>query len=117
MANIMISACAKACPRRSAKACCATQDYEVYVRDRSPQAHFTGRNYVLPRIGPEGAPIVSVNTTKVKVKIFRVGDRNLLPTIRSEDFLAQLSRNAAETVRRQRRPEDLVRNARCRNPS
>ncbi len=67
------------------------QDYKVYVRDRSPQAHFTGRNYVLPRIGPEGAPIVSVNTTKVKVKIFRVGDRNLLPTIRSEDFLAQLS--------------------------
>ncbi len=67
------------------------QDAKVYVRDRSPQAHFTGRNYVLPRIGPEGVPIVSVNTTKVKVKIFRVGDRNLLPTIRSEDFLAQLS--------------------------
>ena len=67
------------------------QDYQVYVRDRSPQAHFTGRNYVLPRIGPEGAPIVSVNTTKVNVRIFRVGDRNLLPTIRSEDFLAQLS--------------------------
>ena len=67
------------------------QDYQVYVRDRSPQAHFTGRNYVLPRVGPEGVPIVSVNTSRVKVKIFRVGDRNLLPTIRSEDFLAQLS--------------------------
>jgi alpha-2-macroglobulin len=68
-----------------------SQDYKVYVRDRSPQAHFTGRNYVLPRVGPEGVPVVSVNTTKVKVKVFRVGDRNLLPTIRSEDFLAQLS--------------------------
>ncbi|HUO55442.1 MAG TPA: alpha-2-macroglobulin family protein, partial [Rhodoblastus sp.] len=66
-------------------------DYAVYVRDRSPQARFTGRNYVLPRIGPEGVPVVSVNTTKVKVEIFRVGDRNLLPTIRSDDFLSQLS--------------------------
>ncbi|WP_296709129.1 alpha-2-macroglobulin [Rhodoblastus sp.] len=68
-----------------------TQDYAIYVRDRSPQARFTGRNYVLPRVGPEGVPVVSVNTSKVKVEIFRIGDRNLLPTIRSEDFLAQLS--------------------------
>ncbi len=66
-------------------------DYDVYVRDRSPQARFTGRNYVLPRIGPEGAPVVTVNSSRVKIDIFRVGDRNLLPTIRSEDFLAQLS--------------------------
>ncbi len=66
-------------------------DYQIYVRDRSPQARFTGRNYVLPRIGPEGAPVVSVNTSRVKIDIFRVGDRNLLPTIRSDDFLAQLS--------------------------
>ncbi|MCI4677846.1 alpha-2-macroglobulin family protein [Rhodoblastus acidophilus] len=66
-------------------------DYVVFVRDRSPQAHFTGRNYVLPRIGPEGVPIVSVNTARVKVRIFRIGDRNLLPTVSSEDFLAQLS--------------------------
>ncbi|NNC01234.1 hypothetical protein HI113_46075, partial [Corallococcus exiguus] len=27
-------------------------DYEIYVRDRSPQARFTGRNYVLPSTGP-----------------------------------------------------------------
>ncbi len=65
-------------------------DYDIYVRDRSPQARFTGRNYVLPRVGPEGAPVVSVNTSKVKIEIFRVGDRNLLPTIRSQDFLSQL---------------------------
>jgi uncharacterized protein YfaS (alpha-2-macroglobulin family) len=68
-----------------------TQDYEIYIRDRSPQARFTGRNYVLPRIGPEGVPIVSVNTSKVKVELFRIGDRNLEPTVRSEDFLTQLS--------------------------
>lgn len=67
------------------------QNYDLYIRDRSPSARFTGRNYVLPRVGPEGLPIVSVNTQKINVDIFRVGDRNLLPTIRSEDFLSQLS--------------------------
>lgn len=66
-------------------------DYEIYVRDRSPQVHFTGKNYVLPRIGQEGIPVVSVNTQKVQVDVLRVGDRNLLPTVRSDDFLGQMS--------------------------
>ncbi|HEY5225918.1 MAG TPA: MG2 domain-containing protein, partial [Methylovirgula sp.] len=66
-------------------------DYDIYVRDRSPQVHFTGKNYVLPRVGQEGIPIISVNTQKIAISILRVGDRSLLPTVRSEDFLAQLS--------------------------
>jgi alpha-2-macroglobulin len=73
-------------------------DYEVYVRDRSPQVRFTGRNYVLPRTGQEGIPVVSVNTPSVEVSIYRIGDRNLLPTVRSEEFLAQIGRNAAEKI-------------------
>src|SRR5580693_9215608 len=36
-------------------------DYEIYVRDRSPQAHFAGRAYVLPRQGQKGAPLATVN--------------------------------------------------------
>ena len=66
-------------------------DYDIYVRDRSALVHFTGKNYVLPRAGQEGIPVVSVNTRKVAVDIIRIGDRNLLPTLRSGDFLAQLS--------------------------
>ena len=65
-------------------------DYEIYVRDRSPQVRFTGKNYVLPRVGQEGIPVVSVNTQKVAIDILRIGDRSLLPTVRSEDFLSQL---------------------------
>ncbi|MCI0465887.1 MAG: alpha-2-macroglobulin family protein, partial [Beijerinckiaceae bacterium] len=65
--------------------------YEIYVRDRSPLVRFTGKNYVLPRVGQEGIPIISVNTKNIAVAIARVGDRNLLPAVRSEDFLAQLS--------------------------
>ena len=40
-------------------------DYEIYVRDRSPQAHFAGKAYVLPRQGQLGAPLTTVNTDKV----------------------------------------------------
>jgi uncharacterized protein YfaS (alpha-2-macroglobulin family) len=65
-------------------------DYEVYVRDRSPQVRFTGKNYVLPRVGQEGVPVVSVNTDKIAVDVLRIGDRNLVPTVRSEDFLSQM---------------------------
>ncbi len=65
-------------------------DYEIYIKDRSPQARFTGKNYVLPRIGQEGIPIISTNTPKVAIDVLRVGDRSLLPTLRSDDFLNQL---------------------------
>ncbi len=57
----------------------------------SPQVHFTGKNYVLPRIGQQGIPVVSVNVKKVAMQILRVADRSLLPIISSSDFLTQLS--------------------------
>ncbi|MBV9051433.1 MAG: alpha-2-macroglobulin family protein [Hyphomicrobiales bacterium] len=66
-------------------------DYEIYVRDRSAQVRFSGKNYVLPRIGQEGIPLLSINTSKINVAISRIGDRNLLSTLRSEDFLNQIS--------------------------
>ncbi len=66
-------------------------DYVVYVKDRSPQARFTGKNYVLPRVGQEGIPIVSTNTPKIALDVVRIGDRSLLPTVRGEDFLSQVS--------------------------
>jgi uncharacterized protein YfaS (alpha-2-macroglobulin family) len=66
-------------------------DYEIYIRDRSPLVRFTGKNYVLPRTAQEGIPVISVNTRKVGVDIVRIGERNLRPTLRSEDFLSQLS--------------------------
>ena len=75
-------------------------DYEIYVRDRAPQARFTGRNYVLPSTGQEGIPVVSVNTAKVDVEVYRIGDRNLLPTLRSSDFLGQITRYSAAEIAR-----------------
>jgi alpha-2-macroglobulin len=68
-------------------------DYEVYVRDRSASVRFTGKNYVLPRTGQQGLPIVSVNTAKVGLDIVRVGDRNLINTVHGNEFLAEVSRS------------------------
>src|SRR6476659_2785250 len=49
-------------------------DYNIYVRDRSPYVRFTGKAYVLPRTGQRGIPVVSVNTSSVKVQVRRIGD-------------------------------------------
>ncbi|MFD2678606.1 alpha-2-macroglobulin family protein [Camelimonas lactis] len=76
----------------------ANADYQIYVRDRSAMARFTGRNYVLPRTGQEGIPVVSVNTNAVRIELARIGDRSLLPTVRSGNFMAQLSRYGVDEV-------------------
>src|SRR5256886_15624955 len=34
-------------------------DFNIYVRDRKPQARFAGKAYVLPRTGQRGLPVVS----------------------------------------------------------
>jgi uncharacterized protein YfaS (alpha-2-macroglobulin family) len=67
-------------------------DYSIYVRDRSPSARFTSKAYVLPRTGQRGIPVVTVNTASVNVKIYRIGDRNLLETVVGDDFQRTLSR-------------------------
>ncbi|TGD94849.1 MG2 domain-containing protein [Methylobacterium nonmethylotrophicum] len=77
-------------------------DYEIYVRDRSPQVRVTGRNYVLPRTGQAGVPLVSVNAAKIDVEVVRIGDRGLLPALRSDEFLSQLSGSGLRTIARER---------------
>ncbi|HVV93455.1 MAG TPA: alpha-2-macroglobulin [Hyphomicrobiales bacterium] len=76
-----------------------SHDLVLYVRDRSPSVRFTGRNYVLPRTGQQGLPLVSVNTERVAVEIFRVNDRGLVPEIVGGDFQRQLDGSAIDTLR------------------
>ncbi|MDF2994636.1 MAG: alpha-2-macroglobulin domain protein [Xanthobacteraceae bacterium] len=65
-------------------------ELSIYVRDRKPAARFTGRNYVLPRSGPRGIPVVSINTSAVAVELYRIGDRSLLTSAIDGDFLRNL---------------------------
>ena len=78
-------------PSAGGEALLKAADYEIYVRDRSPQAHFSGHAYVLPRQGQLGAPLTTVNTAKVAVDVYRIGDRNLLGAISRDDFLKPIS--------------------------
>ncbi len=60
--------------------------YSIYVRDRAPFVHFTTKAYVLPRTGQRGIPVVSVNTRAIAIKVYRIGDRNLLDTVQNRNF-------------------------------
>jgi uncharacterized protein YfaS (alpha-2-macroglobulin family) len=73
-------------------------DYEIYVRDRSPQAHFAGKAYVLPRQGQLGAPLTTVNTAKVSIDVYRIGDRNLLAQTSRDDFLKPITPSRASEI-------------------
>jgi uncharacterized protein YfaS (alpha-2-macroglobulin family) len=76
-------------------------DYEIYVRDRSPQAHFAGKAYVLPRQGQLGAPLTTVNTARVSIDVYRVGDRNLMSSVTRDDFLKPISTSRASEIESQ----------------
>ncbi len=74
-------------------------DYEFFVRDRAPAVRTTGKTYVLPRNGQQGIPVVSVNTDKVSVDVYSVGDRSLAATLQNGEFLSALGSYGVENLR------------------
>ncbi len=74
----------------------------IYVRDRTPSVRFTGRAYVLPSRGQKGIPVVSVNTDKVAVSVFRINDRSLTTAVLNGDLSRQLSDYAIQQLANQR---------------
>jgi uncharacterized protein YfaS (alpha-2-macroglobulin family) len=77
-------------------------EFNIYVRDRKPFVRFSGRAYVLPRVGQRGIPVVSVNTSAVAVEIYRIGDRNLVSTVLGHDFQRTLNRYELARLREER---------------
>ncbi len=77
-------------------------DYEIYVRDRQPAVRFTGRNYVLPKTGQDGIPVVTVNTPKLDMEVVRIGERNMINSVHSEDFLTQVGTSEAKRIAEER---------------
>ncbi|MBP0573690.1 hypothetical protein J8J27_23600, partial [Mycobacterium tuberculosis] len=49
--------------------------------------------------GQEGLPVVAVNTRKVDIDLYRIGDRNLIAAVRGDDFLTNLTAYQAEELR------------------
>lgn len=56
----------------------------VVIPDRKPQLRFSGTGYVLPKQGTSGLPLTTVNLDKVKLRLLRVNERNLVPSIDAE---------------------------------
>jgi alpha-2-macroglobulin len=77
-------------------------DFAIYIRDRKPFVHFSGKAYVLPRTGQQGIPVVSVNTTAVTIDIYKIGDRNLLDSVVGEDFQRNFDRYELERLANER---------------
>nr|HPG88720.1 alpha-2-macroglobulin family protein [Hyphomicrobium sp.] len=74
-------------------------DLAIYVPDRSALVRFTGKAYVLPSRGQQGIPVVTTNTQKIAVEVYRIGDRNLAATLQSGDFQRQLSDYEVDNIR------------------
>lgn len=74
-------------------------EISAQVRDRKPAVRITGRAYVLPRHGQQGLPLVTINTGKVAVEVFRIGDRGLAAVAGQDTFLKNLEGHDIEQVR------------------
>jgi uncharacterized protein YfaS (alpha-2-macroglobulin family) len=65
-----------------------TKDVEqtTYVRDRDPSIAFSGRAYVLPKVGQAAIPIETVNVGEVDLILRRVSDRSMVRVIEEDLF-------------------------------
>jgi len=79
----------------------AQVDIDIYVKDRSPTVRFTGDSFVLPSTARRGIPIVSVNTEKADLKLYRVGDRNIASLLANSQFLTQMDGYNANQIEQQ----------------
>lgn len=70
----------------------------VYVRDRSATARFTGDNFVLPSTARRGIPLVTVNSNSANLKLYRVGERALTQLLTGSQFLRQLDGYSASRI-------------------
>lgn len=76
----------------------AQVDLDIYVKDRSPMVRFTGDSFVLPSTARRGIPIVSVNTERANLKLYRIGDRSIAPLLTNSQFLTQMSGYSADRI-------------------
>ncbi|MDR1828677.1 MAG: alpha-2-macroglobulin family protein, partial [Methylobacteriaceae bacterium] len=67
--------------------------YTVEIPGSEPSIRFTGMNYVLPKTGRQGIPVVSRNMSAAAVSILRVGERSLtnVMSVSENGFLSQIS--------------------------
>ena len=77
-------------PSRSGDKLAEDSSYNIKISDGDPSIRFTGNNYVLPRTGQVGIPVVTQNVTSLRINILRFGERNLVSLLKDNegDFLS-----------------------------
>lgn len=72
----------------------------ITVGNRPESLGFTQSAYILPKVGATGIPLQSVNTDKARLTLYRINDRNILPTIANGNFMRILTSYDAEEIAR-----------------
>jgi uncharacterized protein YfaS (alpha-2-macroglobulin family) len=93
-------------PAASGRTLAEPVEIEAEVPDRAPSIAFRGPAGLLPRIGPEGLPMRTVNVDRLALSVRRIGDPALVERLHwgrlsgamTEYDAAALVRGAAETV-------------------
>jgi hypothetical protein len=75
-----------------------TETHKLTVGDRKPSAAFRGNAFVLPRFGPRGVPLTTVNLDAVDLELHWINDRNLAPQLAQGALMAALSRYDAGEI-------------------
>lgn len=70
----------------------------VVVPDRKPQQRFSGTGYVPPKPGTAGLPLTTINVDKVKLRLLRVNERNLVPSVDAEWLTMSFSSYAVDEI-------------------
>ncbi|MFZ2005529.1 MAG: hypothetical protein WAV02_10620, partial [Stellaceae bacterium] len=70
----------------------------VVVPDRKPVISFSGAGYVLPREGSAGLPVTTVNLDRVKVRILKVNERNLVPSLDADRLTSTTGADDVDTL-------------------
>ncbi|WP_448191089.1 MG2 domain-containing protein [Azospirillum sp. sgz301742] len=76
----------------------ADETQRIRVPDRKPLAAFRGSAFILPRGGSDGIPVVTVNLDAVAVKVYRLNDRNLVPSVQNSNPFGALSSYSADDL-------------------
>jgi|HubBroStandDraft_4_1064222.scaffolds.fasta_scaffold01645_1 hypothetical protein len=85
-------------PAESGEKTIETFATRVVVPDRKPAISFSGTGYVLPREGSAGLPVTTINLDRVKVKLLRVNERNLVPSIDSDKLTMRFGAEDVDEV-------------------
>jgi uncharacterized protein YfaS (alpha-2-macroglobulin family) len=70
----------------------------VVIPDRKPSISFSGTGYVLPRTGSAGLPVTTINLDRVKVRILKVNERNLVPSLDAEKLTMSFGSDDVDDV-------------------